>query len=116
MRIANSNLSSENVFEMTFVNPFDESEQRNFSVPLQDVIDGTRFTALKQFVFEKLKSVYNSNEEIYADQILWNKFSQCTSQIYQFNSIDTLITHLLKYREHLQAIPEYKQVLTYFNI
>ncbi|MFY9307815.1 MAG: hypothetical protein WAQ28_02080 [Bacteroidia bacterium] len=116
MRLAYSAIDSENVFRLSFVNPFDQEEKRNFDIPLNEMIEGVMFTALKQFITEKLKSAYDTNSEIHFDELLWNKFALCCTQVYQFNSIDTLITHLLKYREHLHKIPEYNEVLTYFNI
>jgi hypothetical protein len=116
MITANSSISSENIYQITFVNPFDEQEQRSFNLPLDEMIQAIRFTALKQFITEKLKAAYDTNTSIHFDALLWNKYALCCTQVYQFNSIDTLITHLLKYQEHLHTIPEYNEVLTYFNI
>ncbi len=115
MRIAGS-IDSENVYTIIVNNPFDGNEQRSFTIPLEEMIQRIMFTAQKQFITEKLKEVYTTNADIYADDHLWNRFALCVTQVLTFSSIDTLITHLLKYRDSLQGIPEFNEVLTYLNI
>lgn len=98
-----------------FSNPF-TGEDHTITIEAEDhVIDRAHLEAAKLFIKLKLREALPS-EQIQANEFLQQKLEYLIVQLYQPVSFSELFQKLMKFKEHLYEIPEFKAVYDHYVI
>lgn len=81
-------------------------------VPISDIFQKFELEQLRAFIHESINKALKSSKY---DQFTNEKLGTLLSQLYQPNSLDTLVTKLKFFEQHLFNVEEYNQWMDYLK-